>query len=134
MGAGTACLILKKEIDKMLEKNVSAKVSVEFVINLSPDLVRREYEKSVLVELFNLASKTEEDIKSWMVIADCVDMLGKLPITVEKVVFSRQDILFLRTGFKNSTTNLKAQYLIMRNDSWVKEARELIKQIASFEV
>jgi hypothetical protein len=134
MGAGTACLILKKEIDKMLEKNVSAKVSVEFVINLSPDLVRREYEKSVLVELFNLASKTEEDIKSWMVIADCVDMLGKLPITVEKVVFSRQDILFLRTGFKNSTTNLKAQYLIMRNDSWVKEARELIKQISSFEV
>ena len=118
----------------MKEQNVSAKISTEFVINLSPDLVKREYEKSVLVELFNLASKTEEDIKSWNVIADCVDMLGKLPITIEKVVFSRQDILFLRTGFKNSTTNLKAQYLIMRNDSWIKDARGLLKQISSFEV
>jgi hypothetical protein len=115
-------------------KEESAKVSREYTIVLSGDLAARKMERDILVELFSLASKTEEDIRSWNCIADCVDMIEKLPASVSDIVFSRADVLNMKIGFKNSTTNLKANYLIMRNDSWLKSAKNILKQIASFEV
>jgi hypothetical protein len=112
--------------------NETAKLNKEYSILLDTDLNKRNYEKAVLLELFNLASKTQEDLEQYNLISDCYDMLKKLPGGTMTITFAREDIINLKIGFKNSTTKLGSNVLIMRNDTWIDQARSILKQIGDF--